>query len=149
LDEELEARFMASIEWDDSLSVGITKIDDQHKMLIQKLNDLSDACNQKLDAQKIMSTLNFMIEYTDFHFSTEETNMAKFEYPGLAAHKEKHGEFVKVLKDLLGDFDEEGGTAALVKSIDTFLVNWLITHIKGTDVEFGKFLKEKGLAFED
>ncbi len=34
---------MSKIEWDDSLSVGVDLIDKQHKMLIQKLKDLSEA----------------------------------------------------------------------------------------------------------
>jgi hemerythrin len=133
---------MKKMEWDDSLSVGITLIDDQHKMLIQKLNDMACAIDDDKGASNVMNTLNFMIEYTEFHFLTEEKNMSKFNYPGLDAHKKSHGEFTTVLNDLLQDFDEEGGTEALAKSIDTFLVNWLMSHIKGTDVEFGKFLKE-------
>lgn len=133
---------MTKIEWDDSLSVGITLIDAQHKMLIQKLNDMACSIEEHQGASNIMKTLNFMIEYTEFHFSTEEKNMAKFNYPGLDAHKKAHGEFTTVLNDLLQDFDEEGGSEALAKSIDTFLLNWLMGHIKGTDVEFGKYLNE-------
>jgi hemerythrin len=135
---------MVKVKWDKSLSVGIKLIDEQHKMLIQRLNDLEDACSKDVDAQKVMKTLNFLIEYTDLHFSTEEKHMTSLKYPGLKDHRKKHGEFRAVLDGLLDDFNEEGGTQPLVESIDRFMVNWLVEHIKGTDVEFGRFLKKKG-----
>ena len=47
---------MAKIEWDDSLSVGVRLIDEQHKMLIQKLRDLSDAFEMGRELNKIMQT---------------------------------------------------------------------------------------------
>ena len=34
---------MVNIKWDNNLSVGVELIDEQHKMLIQKLNNLSEA----------------------------------------------------------------------------------------------------------
>ena len=99
--------------------------------------------------EKIMSTLGFMIEYTDFHFSTEEKHMNELNYPGLKYHRKQHNEFKTVLNNLVQDFEEDGATKALADSIDTFLVNWLVTHIKGIDQEFGKFLNEKGFVSPD
>jgi hemerythrin-like metal-binding protein len=140
---------MDKITWDDSLSVNVNLIDDQHKMLIKRLNDMAEAVDQKRGIEKISKTLNFMIEYTEFHFSTEEKHMTEQDYPGKAEHQKQHGEFVTVLNDLVQDFEEEGATQLLANSIDTFLVNWLVNHIKGTDVQFGKFLNEKGFVSTD
>jgi hemerythrin len=136
---------MAKIEWDDSLSVGVGLIDEQHKMLIQKLQDLSDAINEGREFNKIMKTLDFMIDYTDFHFSEEEKRMSEHGYPGLEDQQNQHGQFKVTLNHILEDFKEEGPTKALATSINVFLVNWLISHIKGTDLKLGKFFAEKGL----
>jgi len=68
---------MGKIKWDDSLSVKINLIDTQHKMLIQRLSDLSEAIETSQGEKKIIQTLAFLIEYTEFHFSTEEKNMKK------------------------------------------------------------------------
>jgi hemerythrin-like metal-binding protein len=135
---------MAKITWDDSLSVNVSLIDDQHKMLIKRLNDMAEAIERKRGIEKISRTLSFMIEYTDFHFSTEEKHMTEQNYPGKAEHQKQHGEFKSVLNNLIEDFEEEGATQLLAKSIDTFLVNWLINHIKGSDVAFGRFLIKSG-----
>ncbi len=137
---------MTKIEWDDSLSVGVDLIDEQHKMLIQKLRELSDAFKVGREYDKILQTLDFMIEYTDFHFSAEEKTMAEHDYPGLGEQQKQHEEFKVTLNHILEDFQEEGPTKSLATSINVFLFNWLINHIKGIDLELGKFLSKKGSA---
>ena len=92
---------MAKIQWEDSLSVGIDVIDEQHKMLIQRLSDLSEAVEIRQGETEIMKTLEFMLEYTDFHFSSEEEHMAEQEYPGLEYQREQHEEFRDTLKKLI------------------------------------------------
>jgi hemerythrin len=137
---------MTKIEWDDSLSIGVKLIDDQHKMLIQKLKDLSEAFEQSHEQDKIIKTLEFMIDYTDFHFKDEEKTMEEHDYPGLEYQKQQHEEFKTTLNHIVEDFEEEGPTKALATSINVFLLNWLVNHIKGVDLLLGKFLTDKGLA---
>jgi hemerythrin len=137
---------MSKIEWDDSLSVGVDLIDEQHKMLIRKLRDLSDSFKIGHEQDRILRTLDFMIDYTDFHFTTEERHMAEHDYPGLKEQKKQHEEFKETLYNILEDFKEEGPTTSLAESINTFLLNWLIDHIKGSDQKLGQFFTEKGLA---
>ena len=67
---------MSKIEWDNSLSVGVDLIDEQHKMLIEKLKDLSDDLKRGHEQDRILKTLGFMMDYTDFHFTAEEKVMA-------------------------------------------------------------------------
>jgi hemerythrin len=119
-------------------------IDEQHKMLIQKLADLSDAFRRGLEQNKIMKTLDFMIDDTDFHFSAEEKVMEENGYPGLEEQKHQHEEFKVTLNHILEDYKEEGATKAIATSINVFLVNRLINHIKGSDSKLGKFLTEQG-----
>ena len=136
---------MAKIQWDDSLSVGIEIIDEQHKMLIQRLGELSEAVENRQGETAIMKTLEFMSDYTDFHFTSEEQHMSEQNYPGLADQKAQHEEFRATLKRIVEDYEDEGPTRSLTTSINTFLFNWLINHIKGTDLKFGKFLNDKGV----
>ncbi|MFW9845888.1 MAG: bacteriohemerythrin [Candidatus Thorarchaeota archaeon] len=136
---------MAKIEWEDSLSVGIDLIDEQHKMLIQRLSDLSKAVEQQRAPSEVLKTLDFLVEYTDFHFSTEEKHMVEQEYAGRHYHLQQHEEFKDSLRHLVEDFEDEGATKALGTAINIMLLNWLINHIKGIDVKFGEFLKDKGM----
>lgn len=121
--------------------MGVELIDEQHKMLIQKLNDLSKAIEKGKGELETVKALDFMVNYTDFHFSAEEELLVEHNYPGLDNQKKQHAEFKGYLKQLVEDFQEEGPTKVLVTSINVFLINWLIKHIKGDDLKLGEFLK--------
>ena len=136
---------MEAMRWDDSLSVGIELIDDQHKTWIQRLNSIAAAIERHEGPRKIAETLDFLIDYTEFHFATEEQHMAANNYPGLDEHRLQHEELKDTLKNLGQDFDEEGATHALAHAVNTFLGNWLIEHIRETDQQFGSFLRAKGI----
>ena len=140
---------MKQVEWTRDLSVGIELIDEQHRMLIKCLNDLKVALYHNEGTSKIGSTLDFLIEYTDFHFSAEQRHMAAQGYPELDAHKLKHAEFISTLNNIEQDFREDGATPGLATAIDTLLVNWLLAHIRAVDTKFGAFLKDKGIVLAE
>ncbi len=60
---------MEKIEWNEDLAVGDEMIDEQHKMLISKLNDLSNALEAHNEGALVLKTLDFLLKYTDFHFN--------------------------------------------------------------------------------
>ncbi|MBE0527558.1 MAG: hemerythrin family protein [Candidatus Thorarchaeota archaeon] len=135
---------MPSIDWDESFSVGINLIDEQHKMLIKRTNAISEAVEMTRGLEKIMQTLSFMIEYTEFHFSEEEKVMVENGYHRLSEHQKLHEDFKKRLNSMVQDFEEEGATTGLSEEITSYLTNWLVNHIKGIDTELGNILREKG-----
>ncbi|MGY5863543.1 MAG: bacteriohemerythrin [Candidatus Thorarchaeota archaeon] len=135
---------MTEIQWDDSLSVDVDLIDEQHKMLIQRIKDLSDAVTSSRGAGQIGKTLGFMIDYTEFHFSTEEKHMTDLGYPGFDIHKEQHEKFKTTLKEMVMEFEEDGATAQLGEWVNSFLINWLVDHIKSIDTKLAAFFQEKG-----
>jgi len=140
--------FMVKIEWTEGLATGIKPVDEQHKMLLEKLNDISEAIENRQEVDVIIKTLDFMMDYTDFHFSEEEKHMEKTQYPRIDYHKKMHKEFVDSLQSMVTEFREDGATQILAESVNIFLFNWLVTHIKGVDGAFGNYLKEKGIVLE-
>lgn len=137
---------MRKIQWDDSLSVGVDVIDGQHQDWMEHYNSVVDAIESEGGPAPVTRTLSFLIEYTDMHFATEEGIMTKVGYPDLDAHRVKHQELRLTVANLIADYEEEGETAALETAVDTFLGNWLITHIRDTDQVFGRYVKEHGVA---
>ena len=135
---------MTEIQWDDSLSVNVELIDEQHKMLIQRIKDLSDAVNSSRGATEIGKTLGFMIDYTEFHFSTEEKHMKELDYPGFDVHRKQHDEFKSTLNEMVMEFEEDGATAQLSEWVNQYLINWLVDHIKSIDTKRAAFLQDKG-----
>lgn len=139
---------MEKIQWDDSLSVGVNLIDEQHKMLIKRIHDVHEAVSTSMAAAGIAQTLDFLVDYTHFHFATEEKHMAAHDYPGMDAHLAAHREFKTTLVNLGDDFREEGATISLAEAVDTLLFKWLLNHIRVIDQELGRFVNEKGIEME-
>ncbi|TFH31332.1 MAG: bacteriohemerythrin [Deltaproteobacteria bacterium] len=134
---------MGKIKWDDSLLIGVELIDEQHKKWIEHIHNVQVAIEARRGMPKIASTLDFLINYTQFHFSTEEKSMSETGYSGLEDHRAMHEELKGTLDNLIEDFTEEGVTEKLSEAIGTFLVNWLRNHIRVVDQAFASFLKEK------
>ena len=131
---------MDKIEWTESLAVGDDMIDEQHKELITKLNDLSVAVEEHREGALVVKTLSFLSEYTKFHFSEEEKKMQASGYPYYEEHHKLHQDFIGKLKELEQDFYEDSVTRALGEAVNTFMWNWLVDHIKEVDRNFGKYL---------
>lgn len=137
---------MELLQWNESLSVGIAAIDEQHRAWIDRFNALAAALDANAAQARISEILGFLVEYTDFHFAAEQEAMQAGNYPGYAEHLEKHEQLKATLADLVRDFEEEGATQSLARAVNTFLGNWLITHIQQIDQQFGVFVREKGIA---
>jgi len=130
---------MKKIEWTDDLSVGIDLIDNQHQKWIEHYNNAVEAIDAKHEVAQISSSLGFLSDYTETHFSTEEQAMAESNYPELGEHKAKHDALRKTLADMSEEFIEDGATDILAESVETFLGNWLIKHIEEVDMRFAAF----------
>ena len=134
---------MSNIQWGESLSVGVGLIDEQHRKWIERLHEVESAIQSRRGMQQVVSTLDFLSEYTVFHFSTEEKYMLQTGYPELENHRAKHEELKKTLGNLIEDFKEDGITEKISEAVGTFLGNWLKDHIRVVDQVFAAFLKEK------
>lgn len=130
-----------TIEFDDNLITGNKTIDEQHKELIGKIKQFVDSCEEGNAKIKAIKMLDYLMEYTKFHFSQEEKLQEDAGYPELVQHRAKHEEFKKTLKTLENFLEEsEGPTDAFVKQVETNVVNWLFNHIKTFDRSVVEFI---------
>jgi len=134
---------MSKITWDESLSIGVGLIDEQHKKWIEHIHDVQAAIDARRGMTQVANTLDFLVDYTRFHFSTEEKYMSQTGYTELENHRARHEELKSTLDDLVEDFRQEGVTEKISEAIGTFLGNWLRNHIRVVDQAYAAFLKEK------
>jgi hemerythrin len=135
---------MNKIEWTNDLSIGIDLIDNQHQTWIKHYNRAVEAIEAQHEVAQISRSLDFLSDYTETHFSTEEQAMTESAYPELEEHKAKHNALRKTLSAMTEEFIEDGATDILAESVETFLGNWLIKHIKEVDMRFAAFTHTSG-----
>lgn len=132
-------------EFDNSLVTGNETIDSQHKELIAKINKLVDCCEQGGGKLEAIRMLDYLADYTEFHFTAEEALQEKVSYPGLAEHKVKHEDFRTTVKELHEMLEEqEGPTDAFVEAVNKNVINWLYGHIKGFDCSVATYINMNG-----
>jgi hemerythrin len=121
--------------WTPEMSVGVGALDDDHKVLIGIINELHDGIAAGHKKEILASVLDHLVEYTKFHFAKEEELLAKCDYLAAPNHKMEHASFVSRLINL-----QERAMKAPVAMLDlelmSFLRNWLVTHIQGSDKKY-------------
>jgi hemerythrin len=132
-----------SIVWTTEYAVGVPLIDQQHQELFRRINALLQACNEGQGKEKVGEILNFLEEYVQVHFGSEEEVMIKHAYPEYLAHRKQHQHFVENFMDLKRKFEQEGAGIHLVVTTNKVVVDWLRNHILLTDTKLGAFLKER------
>ncbi len=132
-----------ALEWKQNLATGVEEIDNQHKELFGKVNNLLDACNQQKGKDEVGKVVKFLEDYVITHFGAEEKMMKKTAYPGYSLHKQQHDQFIKDFLILKDNFEKEGATTHFVINVNHKVVDWLIKHVGNTDKALGAFLLAK------
>lgn len=132
-------------EFSENLITRNELIDSQHRELIDRINKLLDSCEDSDAKLAAIKTLDYLSDYTVFHFGAEEELRKEIEYPGYEAHKEQHENFKKTISELDEMLqEEEGPSPAFVKKVEENVIKWFYTHIEGFDrsVAEYKFMRE-------
>jgi hemerythrin-like metal-binding protein len=134
------------IKWQESYNTGIEEIDEQHKILVNTINE----ANIKLHDDDSIATLEAitkdLLSYVLYHFETEEEMMAKHDYKSHSkedyeTHMKQHRDFSAKVVAVRESITK--GKPIEKKELIEFLTNWLINHINKTDQKLGAFLDTK------
>lgn len=136
----VSSRYMV---WKDEYSVGIEAMDNDHKKLLNLINQLQTAVHYYTGREFEQQALDELVEYTKTHFKREEDLMAENNYEDLDAHKLQHQQFIEKVSGLIKEYEENADVT--IEEALNFLKDWLVKHINGTDKEYGKVLNSKGI----
>jgi hemerythrin len=127
--------------WNAALSVGHPVIDDQHRELFARADELIDAMMQGKAAAEMEELFVFLRDYCREHFSTEEKLMVATRFPGAVAHLALHREFVRQFKELEDLMAEKGATSLVVLGTKDLIRGWLVNHIGTVDQQLAAHLR--------
>ena len=131
------------LELTQDLMTGSKPIDDQHQELIDRINQLFDACSQHKGKEEIRDVLRYLEDYCVVHFRTEEEWMHRHNYDGYSSHRAEHKEFVDIFSKLKEAFEKEGNSSAFVIRVNRTLIDHLTEHVLRTDKKLAEFLQGK------
>lgn len=132
------------IAWDPNIhAIGVSEIDQQHQQLAEIINGIEKALVAGESKESLRAMLEELIQYTEFHFFTEEHYMRQHAYPGEESHQKGHHHLVDQILSLRQDFGikDESHTRHTVD----FLGSWFVDHILHMDRPMGIWLRARGV----
>ncbi|MDR2341703.1 MAG: bacteriohemerythrin [Campylobacteraceae bacterium] len=128
---------MAYWDWKPSYELGINVIDNQHKRLVEYINELHEAVKTK-DKNQITLVLAGITDYTISHFAFEEQLMTEANYAMIGPHKKIHEAFIVTIDKYKKSFDEGYDVAGQLMAE---LQIWLTYHISNDDNDYKECVK--------
>lgn len=128
---------MAYMNWTVDLDTGIDVIDNQHKRIVDYINQLHHAI-EKNSREETGQVLDQLMEYTMSHFAFEEELQEEAGYPFVRAHKKVHDLFAKKMNEFHQRF-ELGEDIS--RQLMTTLRTWLVNHIKRDDADYASSVR--------
>lgn len=135
------------ILWSDRYLVGVDRIDEQHKVLVNTLNEANARLAVNVTRELLEQITRDLLSYAIYHFETEEALMQAYGYASQSAseaeiHHQEHRHFsrqVVALREGLRD-----GRLVSREELLSFLNGWLLNHILQTDKHLGEYLLGNG-----
>jgi len=132
---------MPLIEWNESLSVGVKIIDEQHRKYVAALNLLHDAVQQNKDADVVEHVLNELQQYVTVHFNTEERFMKMYNYPDIEKHKSEHLEAIRQVNRFKLEYERKEQDFAI--NLLKFMTDLFLNHILKVDRNYIPYVQGK------
>jgi hemerythrin len=126
-----------TIVWVPDLNTGIDVIDQQHRRIVDFINDLETA--QALSEQEqIKQVIEDCVDYTLSHFAFEESLQEEAGYRYCKPHKKVHELFTRKVVEYQERLAMGDDIAA---ELHAMLARWLINHIKQDDADYVSTVK--------
>ncbi|MGD8260783.1 MAG: bacteriohemerythrin [Desulfobacterales bacterium] len=130
-------------QWREEYNTHIGEMDEHHQELFQTANKLYEEINSGRNKLVLEDTLNFLIHYTEEHFTKEEKLMEDFDFPEYDVHAKHHARLIGEVQELKAKY--AGGEIRMDMSIVNFLKDWIVNHILTEDRKYGPYLNDKGV----
>jgi hemerythrin len=130
-------------QWREEYNTHIKEMDEHHRALFQTANKLYEEIHSGRNQSVMEDTLNFLIRYTEEHFTQEEKLMEDYDFPEYEVHIKHHVRLIQEVQELKSKY--AAGEIRMDMSVVNFLKDWIINHILTEDRKYGPYLNDKGL----
>lgn len=132
------------LEWKNSYSVRIRKIDLQHRKVLGIINRLYSLQSNKVPAREMDAMFMELRDFIQTHFRDEEELMLRHNYPGYAEQKREHDAFVDMVCEHQREYLKNRPTVTI--NLFNSLWDWFAHHIVAMDKKYVPYLHDRGVA---
>lgn len=135
-----------SFKWKEDYCLNIEEIDAQHKRLLEigdEVYDIAILDDGYDHYDEIMTVIDKLLEYTEYHFGYEEKMLKELNYKGLHDQEEEHYYYIYKIKSIASREDIDDNQRKTILELLEFLSQWITNHIMVSDRKYADYLKQK------
>ncbi len=133
---------MEIFKWSEELKTNNMKIDEDHRKIINKAAELSNAMMSGKGTEHLTEMIDFLSAYVKKHFREEEMLQKNSGYPDYLSHKRKHDYFIKEIDELAKAIHENPTSSLNSIKLNNLMSGWFFSHIKKLDKDVAKHIKK-------
>jgi len=130
------------VVWDDSLSLGIPEIDEDHRRFISLIDDLNHAIMSRQEKPEIERALKFVVADAKDHFEHEEQLLYRYRYPEVSHHAELHAELTLQLRGVMDAFNSSERSYEWIENA-LRIKKLVVEHLLDEDMKYRDFLQPR------
>ena len=127
---------MALFIWTNTLSTGNIHIDDDHRVLVERVNTVLECIAQRADNLTLSQALDSLGSFTRQHFAQEEAIMQKVGYVRAQEHGAQHHALLDQMDQVIAQL--RAGEVIDQMALYSNLTRWVVDHIQQYDREFAQ-----------
>ena len=131
--------------WDKNYSVKVKKFDSQHQHFFEITNSIYDLIqNINVSRDELFPKILELVNYGEYHLSSEEEAFTKFNYPDANGHLQEHALYRQRTQEYLERcIDTSANLNLLAKELADFASSWLVEHISTIDKKYSSSFEKK------
>ncbi len=123
------------------VTVTIDFMNRDHAEFVQQLTQLNIALENESD-EKISELMARLFEHTTEHFSHEEAEMQRINFPPYPMHKSEHDKVIDLLESAISNWEAEHSRPLLKQFIKETVVPWFYLHVETMDAITAQFIQQ-------
>lgn len=135
-----KGRAMSLLKWRNEFSVGNAAVDQDHKNLIKKINQLYGSLGHDMDSLKVEAMLDDLQADISEHFALEELLMHQAGFGEYESHKRDHESLLDQINDMIFSFTEDPITGR--EMLTNELSGWFGRHFTTFDTRLHNQLED-------
>lgn len=132
------------LSWTPNMSVGVAVFDEDHRRIVDLVNELHDAIEAGHSSQALGVVIDKLLDYACTHCRREEALFDQTGYPEAAEHRKEHEALYATAAGMKDRFQHDSSSRFALEVMN-YMYGWLVHHIQGSDKLYAPHLNAAGI----